>query len=285
MVTEGGLDLKRIIEFLKKSRLTDWEKSELEGEEVWRKDEPFAVLDCREVKLHEIDASEFLSFAKQDLEEDSERGRVNALSNAKRAIECRVDEFLTLSCLKGFSLRHGWKLPYKMQVLQTCGVSAPSILRRLITSKRNLLEHEYMRPKDQQEIQNVVDVAELFLEATHRYVEKGYIASATVALTSWFKPAVLAPTWFGGSIGESGTPKCEYHDGFCYEYKLGFDLEGEKITLSYSREELYRRYDLKTGQVQEKKHVDEEKTSVTMSIRDCEMEDVRELMILLRKEQ
>lgn len=102
--------------------------------DILKKDDSDCYVSREKVKLYDIDPREFQSFAKQDLEEDSERGRINVLSNAKRAIECRADEILTLSNLKSFSSQHRWGLPYKMLVLKTFGVSAPDVLSNYITS-------------------------------------------------------------------------------------------------------------------------------------------------------
>lgn len=277
MVTEGGLNLKEIIEFLKLSRPTgepifykDWTEVKLNNHDlVLRKDDFSCELHWQKVKPYDADALQFLSFAKQDIEEDSEKGRVNALTNAKRAIECRMDEFLKLSNLEVFSSRHKWNLPYKMLVLQTFGVPTPDILKRLINTKRRLLEHRYEIPKEQQEIQDAVELAELFLEASRPYVERGYIASATVTYIAWFKETV--------------TPRYEYDVGYSHQYKLEFDLN-EAMTLSYSDKEVCRRRNLKTGETRMKwESVMKEKGPLTIPIRECKMEEVRELIIPLRE--
>lgn len=290
MAAEGGLNLQEIIEFLKLSRntgepilYTDWAEVKLENNYglAWRQDDFECELHWQKVKLYEVDALQFLSFSKQDVEEDSEKGRVNALSNAKRAIECRMDEFLKLSNLEVFSSRHKWNLPYKIMVLRTFGVPTPDILKRLINTKRRLLEHRYEIPKERQEIQDAVELAELFLEASRQYVERGYIASAIVSSTSWFKPGALAPTWFGRGIGATSR-KYEYHDGFSDQYKLEFDLN-EVITLSYSNKEVYGRCDLKTGEkmVKEDEYKDKQRGPLNIPIRECKIEEVTELMKLL----
>lgn len=278
MATEGGLNLKEIIEFVKLSRLTsepilyaDWTEVDLENNVVLRKDDFSCELHWQKVKLYEVDALQFLSFAKQDIEEYSEKGEVNALSNAKRAIECRVDELLKLLNFEDFSSR--WNLPrnlpYKMVVLKTFGVRTPDILRRLIISKRNFLEHKYKRPKERQEIQDAVELAELFLEASRQYVERGYIASATVIHTAWFKEKV--------------TPSYEYDVGYSTQYKIEFDLN-EAMTLSYSDKEICRRRNLNTGEIRmEWESVNKEKGPLTIPLRECKMEEVKELMILLRE--
>jgi len=265
VVIESNLNLKQVINILK--------REDCQCSLRWQK-----------AKLYEIDAEEFFSFAKQDLE-GSQRGRVNALSNARRAIVCRIDEILKLLNFKHFASKERWNLRYKMEVLKTFDVLTPGILTRLIARKRNLLEHEYIRP-DEDESRDVVDVAELFLKATEPYIEKGYIASATVATTVWGKPGVAAPTWFEQRLGKRATAKWQYEDGYCFEYKLEFDLENETIILSHSLTQFYRRSHSETAEIQEgATEPILTNGTVTIRIRDCEMEDVRELMILLRKEQ
>jgi len=47
----------------------------------------------------EIKAAQFRDFAMNDLESKSDHALTDALGNAKRAIECRVDELLYALCL------------------------------------------------------------------------------------------------------------------------------------------------------------------------------------------
>ncbi|MCJ7654613.1 MAG: hypothetical protein MUO97_04815, partial [Dehalococcoidia bacterium] len=193
-------------------------------------------------------------------------------SNAKRAIECRVDECLKLLNLDGFSSKHGWKLPYKIQVLQTFGISAPSILRRRITSKRNLLEHEYIRPRNQEEVQDIVEIAELFVKATDKYVENGYISSATITCTAWFQAR-------GTKVGQL----LSQYFGMSDEYNLDFDFKNGKLTLKNLEKELIG--DIVNGQIIGHGELEskEKRKPVVINIRDCSMEDIKELMILLRE--
>ena len=273
MAIEGNLNLKQIIDFLRLSQPScepifyrKWTKidDEGDGESAFRKDDFKCKLLWENVKLHEIDAQQFLAFAKRDLNEDSERGRINALSNAKRAINCRVDELLTLFNFKGFAAQQRWNLPSKINVLRSFGVLTPDILKRLIVSPRNVLEHKYISPKEQG-ARDAVDLAELFLQATRLYVEKGFIVSATVTYTSYFK----------------GFEKW----GMLEEYELRFNLEDEKLTLKYSEKELWWEPNSETGEpdVVDLAQLGEEKEPVTISIHDCKMEDIRELMALLRE--
>jgi len=127
------------------------------------------------IPLFEISAEEFLTFAKSDFNENNDRGLINALSNAKRAISNRMDELIKLSCLQKISVKNRWNIPTKMEKLNVIGIFVPGLFRRKITSMRNILEHEYIKPKDSKEVNDVIDIAELFLRSTDRYIEFGFL--------------------------------------------------------------------------------------------------------------
>jgi len=127
----------------------------------------------------EIEAKEFLRYSKEDLVDDSDRGRVNALSNAKRSIEARVDHIIRLNHLRSIAIKNRWTFPYKLLVLRKIGVPSPDMLRDYITSKRNLLEHEYLRPK-KDEVKYLADIVELFLLATEQNIRRGYLQKMKV---------------------------------------------------------------------------------------------------------
>lgn len=127
------------------------------------------------IPLFEISAEEFLTFAKSDFNENNDRGLINALSNAKRAISNRMDELIKLSCLQKISSKNRWNIPTKMDKLNVIGIFVPGLLQRKITAMRNILEHEYIKPKNSQEVNDVIDIAELFLRSTDGYIEFGFL--------------------------------------------------------------------------------------------------------------
>ncbi|MBM3149055.1 MAG: hypothetical protein FJ008_07140 [Chloroflexi bacterium] len=279
MTTNSALNLRDIINILKRETSPGESHKHVEGkvllengEGVVRKDDFTYSLNWQNVPFYEMDAHELLSFAKQDLEEDSDRGRVNALTNAKRAIECRVDECLKSLNFQRFSSQHGWHMPYKMQVLQTFGILTPSILKRRITSKRNLLEHEYVRPKNQEEVRDIVEIAELFIEATNKHIMKGYLSSATITCTAWFE--------------ELKTEKVTRYYGFRDKYELDFDLDNEMLKLTHSECELVQEVTPPTMSIREQRIGQlHKKEVITLNIRDSEMDDFRELIILLKQKE
>jgi len=239
--------------------------------DILNKENSNCLVHWRRFKPYDMTPWEFFSFARQDLEDSSERGMINALSNAKRAIECRVDEILTLSNFRCFSSRYRWGLAYKLQVVKTFGLSAPRLLMDYIVSKRNLLEHEYAKPKDFEQVRYVADIAELFLKASDAYIERGYIASASVSCRE--------------KVHEEKNTKVDTRTFLEDLYKLGFDLENEMVTLSYRPCQIIQQWIRRTCELREwlDREASGEQISNSLAIRDCKVEDVRELMNLLRE--
>jgi|GEM_PF-6873746 len=171
-----------------------------------KQDDLYITVDWKE-KLHHhgLKPWAFLSYAKKDLEENTDRGKINSLSNAKRAINCRVDEIIEV--LKFQELSKNWGLPYKLEVLKSMNIVAPKILTDWINKRRNLLEHEYSLPDD---VRYDIDVAELYLGATDKYVERGYVSQIILA-----EKGEIAD-----ESDESPLPK--FHTILRYEYELHF---------------------------------------------------------------
>ncbi len=112
-----------------------------------------------------ISSAEYLKFAEEDLKEDSDRGRVNALSNAKRSLDSRIES--------GFGFHKTaktecWRMPKKLSVLSDLGILTPRVLTKL-NRTRNLIEHEFHCPT-REEVEDFVDVVALFNESTKVYL-------------------------------------------------------------------------------------------------------------------
>lgn len=108
----------------------------------------------------------YLSFAKVDLGRPFRRNRVNAVSNAKRALHLQVEllaSALGFDCMPK-NLRRNF--PQKLDFLVSCGVVAPGILRR-VNRTRNAVEHDYQIPT-LDVTADFLDVVELFLRSTDR---------------------------------------------------------------------------------------------------------------------
>jgi hypothetical protein len=109
----------------------------------------------------DIEAEEFLRFAEKDLAQGDEHGLVNALSNAKRAIDGQVDK--VLGCFGLLSRRN---FPQKMAMLRDMGIIAPRIVNKVVKA-RNYLEHEYQAPV-QEQVEDALDIALLFVTSLDR---------------------------------------------------------------------------------------------------------------------
>jgi hypothetical protein len=117
----------------------------------------------------------FLKFAYKDLQNRDNYGIVNAVTNAKRAIDCEVDKFTTSigyssdklpKNVRDFNkqnnrLYESIKVPPKFQLLRSLGIAPITIICK-IRDMRNLLEHQYQLPKES-EASEAVEIAELFI--------------------------------------------------------------------------------------------------------------------------
>lgn len=124
-----------------------------------------------------ITPKEYLKFAKQDLKDNSDRGLINSLSNAKRSIDCLID-----ATLMGLHINIKDNIPKEAidfsntilvgenkniqpsQLKLFCALGfAPSFLISEIRLLRNKIEHDYELPKIE-DVKNAIDVAELLIE-------------------------------------------------------------------------------------------------------------------------
>ena len=122
----------------------------------------------------EIKPKTFLRFAKKDLNEGSQRGLINALSNAKRAIDCQIDEALIIFGIDHDNLpkeleefityfKFEGDIPYKLKIIQSLNL-APSYITAKTRLLRNKLEHYYQIPK-KESVKEAIDIAELFIRS------------------------------------------------------------------------------------------------------------------------
>ena len=116
-----------------------------------------------------VSPEEFIKWARQDINGGDKRSRANALTNAKRALHARIDEIL-------YSVRvryaNDWhKRPdtsLKLEVLKRIGIPITTIVR-VLTNRRNDLEHNYSLPTPDQ-VRADVETAEMWLEKSKSYL-------------------------------------------------------------------------------------------------------------------
>ncbi|HLP49863.1 MAG TPA: hypothetical protein VK154_03205 [Chitinophagales bacterium] len=126
----------------------------------------------------EISPRDFLKFSKQDFKTNDKRGNINALTNAKRAIDCQTERILYSIGIdpKQFSntivekfiqdSRNAPKkdLPIRLRLLQALGF-APAAITAGVRNLRHDVEHFYKKPTNDQ-VSNAIELAELFIQAT-----------------------------------------------------------------------------------------------------------------------
>jgi len=115
----------------------------------------------------EISPHKFIEFANFDLDQSYEHNIVNALSNAKRGLDCQLDLILLVIGYFNYSQSKKWGFPKKIELLNELGILAPRILNK-INKQRNLLEHQFVMPK-RTEVEDFIDVSMLFLASVEKY--------------------------------------------------------------------------------------------------------------------
>ncbi|MFK5915575.1 MAG: hypothetical protein QM484_14505 [Woeseiaceae bacterium] len=108
-----------------------------------------------------ITPKEYLEYADKDLLQGGNHGYVNALSNAKRAIDCQITNLLFV-----LGLPKSGNIHKKIEKIENIGILAPRILKK-VNKIRNLLEHEFQKPTAD-EAEDAVDIATLFIGATEK---------------------------------------------------------------------------------------------------------------------
>jgi len=109
----------------------------------------------------DISAEEFLDYATSDLSSQIPHKLINALSNIKRSLDCSLDSLLFSFGLFEMSKQQKWNFPDKLKNLSNAGLISPQILRK-INKKRNLLEHEFKKPRES-DVEDAYDIVSLFL--------------------------------------------------------------------------------------------------------------------------
>jgi hypothetical protein len=116
-----------------------------------------------------ISSDEYLGFAEKDFKEEKDARRmVNALSNAKRSLDCRIDSLLIAFYYYELAKKNKWNIPKKFEIIGNLGILAPTVLRK-INSVRNLMEHEFISPQ-QEQVSDFIDIVALFLASTEKYL-------------------------------------------------------------------------------------------------------------------
>jgi hypothetical protein len=122
----------------------------------------------------EITAKEFLRYSKLDFHSKNNQGLINSLTNAKRAIDCQIDETFSLLGIDFQEIpkeaeyivslmEFNNDLPYKLKLIQALNL-APAYIVAKARTLRNKLEHFYKLPS-KEEVLESIDIAELFIRS------------------------------------------------------------------------------------------------------------------------
>ncbi|WP_419207854.1 hypothetical protein ACN08N_21255 [Photobacterium leiognathi subsp. mandapamensis] len=114
----------------------------------------------------DIKPRDYFNYAIQDIEEaEGSRSLINAFLNAKRALHYQIDLLIEAYGYKSYKNRNTF--PAKLEYCKKCGIVSPRILEKL-NKVRNEIEHDYTVPT-RSEVDDFIDVVELFLAATDRF--------------------------------------------------------------------------------------------------------------------
>lgn len=133
----------------------------------------------------EVTPSEYLQFAKDNFRDNSKQSCINAMGNAKRAIDCQIDMLInTLGYeYKQFDARNSYPevkafikknydgdhysgITERLKLLNILGL-APTLIISNIRKMRNEMEHEYKIPQ-YEEVKKAIEIAELFINSSNR---------------------------------------------------------------------------------------------------------------------
>ncbi|HWZ05224.1 MAG TPA: hypothetical protein VNX40_16515 [Mucilaginibacter sp.] len=125
----------------------------------------------------------FLNYSKQDIKIGDKRGKINALTNAKRAIDCQADKiFYSLGIVDSNFQKNKLSesinkyisvvdpsiikrdLQYKFKLLEAMGFAPADIIARS-RELRNKMEHFYLEPS-LSDVRDAISLADLFINAT-----------------------------------------------------------------------------------------------------------------------
>lgn len=145
----------------------------------------------------EVTPEEFLNFAKLDYKDDSKKGLVGAVTNAKRAIDCQIDwiiNYLGYEYLEFNEEKYSYlfntinelekeeclnkNYPLKLRFIQALEIAPTSLISEIRTI-RNKLEHEYILPS-KEKARECIELAELFIDATQNKLFNRFITDYNI---------------------------------------------------------------------------------------------------------
>ncbi len=164
------------------------------------------IIEIREIanfKLFDFPVTprEYLKYSKQDLKDKSNKGLINALSNAKRSIDCLIE-----ATLMGLNINIKNNIPKEAmefsnsilegedkniqpsQLKLFCALGfAPSFLISEVRELRNKIEHDFEIP-ERNDVKKAIEVAELLIET----VDNKGVHSYTLSIVNENKDQIIS---------------------------------------------------------------------------------------------
>ncbi|WP_370550414.1 hypothetical protein NMD63_09930 [Edwardsiella tarda] len=181
-----------------------------------------------------VSALDYLKYAQKDIRNVDPQSLINALSNAKRSIDCLIEMVLrSLSinpdnigqseldfCARFLSKKEQDVRPYSLRLFSALGF-APSFMISEVRNIRNKVEHEFHIP-DEQDVIRAIEVAELLINN----VKAKEIYSATIDISDIKRYNRLGDGFITGIYF--------YKDDFTSDFYLsGSNSKGEKIEYKF----------------------------------------------------
>jgi len=125
---------------------------------------------------------DYLKYAENELDKNTNESRINCISHLKRAIDCEIDVFLTITNLRSVFQKKNLKFDKKAELLRAMNIVSARSLSKL-NLVRNKLEHEYTIP-DLSDIEVYFDLCSAFVSVVEGYI----FMMASHQEIGWYKP-------------------------------------------------------------------------------------------------
>jgi len=130
----------------------------------------------------EVNPKNYLKFAKKDIDSNDVRGRINAITNAKRAIDCQTDKILSIfkididralpqaasEFIKLVNHKQNTGEKHNLKFIEALGIAPISLISK-VRRLRHGLEHFYKSPS-KEEADEAIELAELYINATENKI-------------------------------------------------------------------------------------------------------------------
>ena len=121
------------------------------------------------IPIYDISAEEFLNYAKNSITKETKEDIINAISNLKRALDCKMDQFFESLNIRKIFKKNNLKFEQKTKFLSDIELISTYSINKL-NQIRNKMEHEYKIQKINdlytyyELVSNIIKTIDLYLE-------------------------------------------------------------------------------------------------------------------------